>query len=77
MGSQRAYQRSRDRGRGKGTAGVASACKGRFEYRGSCDADPARGAKSIKAFSKAKVYSDFREMLDKQKDIDAVTISAS
>ena len=61
---------------GKGTAGVASAAKAGSNAVALCGADPARGAKSIKAFSKAKVYSDFREMLDKQKDIDAVTISA-
>ena len=61
---------------GKGTADVASAAKAGSNVVALCDVDPARGAKSIKAFSKAKVYSDFREMLDKQKDIDAVTISA-
>ena len=32
-------------------------------------------AKTVKKFPKAKLYSDFRKMLDKEKDIDAVTIS--
>ena len=59
---------------GKGTAGVAAPHKAGSNIVALCGADSARGAKSIKAFSKAKVYSDF-EMLDKQKDIDAVTIA--
>lgn len=31
-------------------------------------------ARSVEAFPKAKLYNDFRVMLDKQKNIDAVTI---
>ena len=61
---------------GKGTADVASAANAGANIVALCDVDTVRGAKSIKTFSDAKVYSDFREMLDKQKDIDAVTISA-
>ena len=61
---------------GKGTADVASAAKAGANVVALCDVDLNRGAKSIKEFSDAKVYSDFREMLEKQKDIDAVTISA-
>ncbi|MDH5380198.1 MAG: Gfo/Idh/MocA family oxidoreductase [Cyclobacteriaceae bacterium] len=40
-----------------------------------CDVDTNRCGDSIKSWPKAKLYSDFREMLEKQKDIDAVTIS--
>ena len=61
---------------GKGTADVASAANAGANIVALCDVDTVRGAKSIKSFSDAKVYSDFRVMLEKQKDIDAVTISA-
>ncbi len=40
-----------------------------------CDVDKAHAAKSFKRFPKARIWTDFREMLDKQKDIDAVTIA--
>lgn len=40
-----------------------------------CDVDWNRAADSFERFNKAAKYRDFREMLDKQKDIDAVTIS--
>jgi predicted dehydrogenase len=41
-----------------------------------CDVDTDKAAGSIKKFSKAKVYQDFRNMLEKEeKHIDAVTIS--
>ena len=41
-----------------------------------CDVDFSGSAKgTVKKFPKAKLYSDFREMLDKEKDLDAVTIS--
>jgi predicted dehydrogenase len=40
-----------------------------------CDVDWDYGAKAFKAFPDAKVYKDYREMLDKQKDIDAVLIA--
>jgi len=61
---------------GKGTADVASAANAGANIVALCDVDTVRGAKSIKSFSNAKVYSDFRVMLEKQKDVDAVTISA-
>ncbi|MCC5931845.1 MAG: Gfo/Idh/MocA family oxidoreductase [Cyclobacteriaceae bacterium] len=41
-----------------------------------CDVDRNRAGEAIKLWPKAKVYSDFREMFSKQKDIDAVTISS-
>ena len=41
-----------------------------------CDVDFSGSASgTAKKFPKAKLYADFREMLDKEKDIDAVTIS--
>jgi predicted dehydrogenase len=40
-----------------------------------CDIDPNYAAKTFKEHPGAKVYMDFREMLDKQKDIDAVIIA--
>jgi predicted dehydrogenase len=40
-----------------------------------CDVDPENyAAHTIKRYPKAKVYVDFREMLDKQKDIDGVVV---
>src|SRR5215471_10757789 len=38
------------------------------------DVDFARGAQGFAKWPKAEKYKDFRSMLDKQKDIDAVTI---
>ena len=61
---------------GKGTADVHSAAKAGAHIVALCDVDTVRGVKSIKSFPDAKVYSDFRVMFEKQKDIDAVTISA-
>jgi predicted dehydrogenase len=40
-----------------------------------CDVDDKRAADTFKKFPKAKKYRDFRKMLEKQKDIDAVTVS--
>ena len=39
-----------------------------------CDVDHRHAAKAFKQFPKAKVWTDFRKMLEKQKDIDAVMI---
>jgi predicted dehydrogenase len=39
-----------------------------------CDVDLERGAKVFKKYPNAKQYQDFREMLDKEKSIDAVVI---
>ncbi|MCW5964722.1 MAG: Gfo/Idh/MocA family oxidoreductase [Bryobacterales bacterium] len=39
-----------------------------------CDVDEAFAAKTFARYPSAKTYRDFREMLDKQKDIDAVII---
>jgi predicted dehydrogenase len=40
-----------------------------------CDIDQAYAAKTYKDFPKARKYTDFREMLDKQKDIQAVIVA--
>ena len=40
-----------------------------------CDVDSNYAAETFKKYPKAKVYSDFRKMLDTQKDIDAVVIA--
>ncbi len=40
-----------------------------------CDVDEKYAAKTFDAFPKAKRYKDFRVMLDKQKDIDAVMVA--
>src|SRR3954447_22277376 len=39
-----------------------------------CDVDENRAAANFKKFEKQRKYKDFRVMLEKQKDIDAVTI---
>ncbi len=40
-----------------------------------CDVDPNYAGKTFKAHPDAKVYMDFREMLEKQKDIEAVVVA--
>jgi predicted dehydrogenase len=40
-----------------------------------CDVDPDYAAKSFKKYPDARVWTDYREMLEKQKDIDAVLIA--
>ncbi len=62
---------------GKGASDIMNASvKGREQVVALCDVDFSGSAKrSVENFPKAKLYSDFREMLDKEKGIDAVTIS--
>lgn len=64
---------------GKGRTDIIHATvKGRERVVALCDVDP-RGkhgvARTRKDFPKANFYTDFRQMLDQEKDIDAVTIS--
>ncbi len=40
-----------------------------------CDVDEERAGNTFKAYPKAKIYKDYRKMLDKEKSIDAVVIS--
>lgn len=62
---------------GKGASDIRNASvKGRERIAALCDVDFSGSAKrSVDAFPNAKLYFDYREMLDKEKDIDAVTIS--
>ncbi len=62
---------------GKGRSDIRNATvNGRERVSALCDVDWAgNAAESVKAFPNAKLYHDYREMLDKQTDIDAVTIS--
>ena len=62
---------------GKGASDIANASvNGRERVVALCDVDFfGSAAESVKKFPKAKQYADYREMLDKEKDIDAVTIS--
>jgi len=62
---------------GKGSSDIKNASvDGRERVRALCDIDFSGSAKrSVENFPKAKLYNDYREMLDKEKNIDAVTIS--
>ena len=62
---------------GKGRSDILNASvDGRERVVALCDVDfSGSAAASVKKFPKAKLYEDFRVMLDKEKGIDAVTIS--
>ncbi|MCB0632108.1 MAG: Gfo/Idh/MocA family oxidoreductase [Saprospiraceae bacterium] len=62
---------------GKGRSDIRNASvNGRERVAALCDVDFSGSAKaSVETFPDAKRYHDYREMLDKEKDIDAVTIS--
>lgn len=62
---------------GKGASDISNASvKGREHVAALCDVDfSGTASKTAKKFPKAKQYADYRVMLDKEKDIDAVTIS--
>ena len=62
---------------GKGASDIANASvNGRERIVALCDVDFSGTAKqSVERFPKAKLFSDYRKMLDKMKGIDAVTIS--
>ena len=62
---------------GKGRSDIKNASvNGRERIVALCDVDFSGSAKdSVKLFPNAKLYADYREMLDKEKDIDALTIS--
>jgi len=42
-----------------------------------CDVDESRAAGTFKKFPRAKRYQDFREMLDKEKEVDAVVVATA
>ncbi|MEM9673932.1 MAG: Gfo/Idh/MocA family oxidoreductase [Bacteroidota bacterium] len=62
---------------GKGASDINHASvKSRERVAALCDVDFSGSAKaSVERFPKAKLYADYREMLDTETDIDAVTIS--
>lgn len=62
---------------GKGTSDIKNASvQGRERVVALCDVDFSGSAtRAVEAFPTAALYADYREMLDKEKDIDAVTIS--
>jgi hypothetical protein len=62
---------------GKGASDIRNASvNGRERIAALCDVDFSGSAKaSVEKFPKAKLYHDYREMLEKEKDIDALTIS--
>lgn len=60
-------------GKGAGEVKDITAAGGKFVAL--CDVDATRAAKTYKDMSDAKIYTDFREMLDKEKGIDAVSVS--
>ena len=62
---------------GKGSSDIMNASvKGREKVLALCDVDFSGSAKkSVENFPKAKLYNDYRVMLDQEKDLDAVTIS--
>jgi predicted dehydrogenase len=62
---------------GKGTSDIRNASvKGQEKVAALCDVDfSGTASRSVENFPKAKLYNDYRVMLDNEKDIDAVTIS--
>jgi predicted dehydrogenase len=60
---------------GKGTSDVNEIAAAGGNYVALCDVDPKRGAKSREKFPEAKFYTDFRELFEKEKGIDAVSVS--
>jgi predicted dehydrogenase len=45
------------------------------EVVAACDVDAAKAASFLKKFPNAKIYSDFRELLEKEKDLQTVNVS--
>ena len=62
---------------GKGESDIANFYKsGKADIAFLCDVDDRQAATTVKNFSKAKYYKDWREMLDKEhKSFDAVSVS--
>src|ERR1700744_1127079 len=62
---------------GKGESDIQNfAQSGRADIAFLCDVDDRRAAKTVSRFPKAKIYKDWRELLDKEhKHIDAVSVS--
>ncbi len=70
---------------GKGASDLNDACTGAHKVARDpeaaenivalCDVDLEHAAKVIQRYPQAKIYQDYRELLDKQKDLDAVMIA--
>ncbi len=60
---------------GKGAGEVSDISAAGGTYVALCDVDASRAAKTFNNYANAKRYTDFREMLDKERGIDAVSIS--
>ncbi len=60
---------------GKGAGEVSDLTAAGAKFVALCDVDATRAAKTFKNHPDAKIYTDFRVMLDKEKGIDAVTVS--
>lgn len=60
---------------GMGTGDVASCAQAGHNIVALCDPDRSYLAENAKKYPGAKLYTDFRKMLETQKDIDAVTIA--
>ncbi len=60
---------------GKGAGEVKDITAAGGKYVALCDVDASRAAKTFASVDGAKIYTDFREMLDKEKGIDAVSVS--
>ncbi|MCH5372432.1 MAG: Gfo/Idh/MocA family oxidoreductase, partial [Planctomycetes bacterium] len=60
---------------GKGAGEVRDVTAAGGTFVALCDVDQDRAAKTFTSFPDAKRYADFRVMLEKEKGIDAVTVS--
>src|SRR5688572_9114486 len=60
---------------GKGAGEVTDITAAGGKFVALCDVDAVRAAKSFQAVPEAKIYKDFRVMLEKEKGIDAVSVS--
>lgn len=60
---------------GKGAGEVKDITAAGGTFVALCDVDATRAAKTFESIKGAKIYTDFREMLDKEKGIDAVSVS--
>ncbi len=61
---------------GKGYGDITSFAEGRADIAFLCDVDKRRAAKAMTTFPKAKFYTDYREMFEKErKNFDAVSVS--
>ena len=60
---------------GKGASDVTGAAGAGCNIVALCDVDQKRAAGTLKKFPRAKVYKDYRVMLEKETSIEAVTVS--